>query len=243
MEGYEAETYGERIAARYDELYADLDPADAVETLADLAERRGRVLELAIGTGRIALPLADRGIDVQGVDISEAMVARLRSKPGGEAIPVTMGDFAEVPVEGRYGVVFVAFNTFFGLTTQEEQVRCFENVAAHLTEDGVFVLEAFIPDLTRFDRKQRVGAISIELDEVQLEATKYDPVAQRSTSQHVLVTERGIELIPVVVRFAWPSELDQMARLAGLRLQERWGGWDRRPFTADSERHVSVYGR
>jgi SAM-dependent methyltransferase len=243
VEGYEADTYGERIAARYDELYADLDPKDAAETLARLAEGRGRVLELAIGTGRIALPLAEGGAEVHGVDVSEAMVARLRSKPGGDAIPVTMGNFADVPVEGRYGLVFVAFNTFFGLTTQEEQVRCFENVAAHLADDGVFVLEVFVPDVTRFDRKQRVSAISVELDEVQLEATNYDPVAQRSTSQHVFLSARGVELYPVVIRFAWPAELDLMARLAGLRLHERWGGWDRGPFTADSGHHVSVYGR
>jgi hypothetical protein len=243
MEGYEAETYGERIAGRYDELYAELDPKDAVQTLARLAEGRGPVLELAIGTGRIAVPLAARGVELHGVDVSEAMVARLRGKPGGEAIPVTMGNFADVPVEGRYGVVFIAFNTFFGLTTQEEQVRCFENVAAHLADDGVFVLEAFVPDVTRFDRSQRVSAITVELEEVQLEATSYDPVGQRSTTQQVFLSPRGVELIPVVIRFAWPAELDLMARLAGLTLHERWGGWDRRPFTADSERHVSVYGR
>jgi SAM-dependent methyltransferase len=243
VESYEAETYGERIAQRYDRLYADLDPADAVATLAELAQARGPVLELGIGTGRIALPLAERGIEVHGVDASEAMAGRLRSKPGGDAIPVTIGNFADVPVEGRYGVVFVAFNTFFGLTTQEEQVRCFENVAAHLADDGVFVLEVFVPDVGRFDRGQRVSAISVELDEVQLEATRYDPVAQRSSTQHVFLSPKGVELIPVVIRFAWPAELDLMARVAGLRLHERWGGWDRRPFTADSERQVSAYGR
>jgi hypothetical protein len=243
VEGYDARTYGDRVAARYDELYADLDPTDAVETLARLAAGRGPVLELAIGTGRIALPLAGRGVEVHGIDVSEAMVERLRAKPGGDRIPVTMGDFADVPVEGRYPLVFVAFNTFFGLTTQDEQVRCFANVAAHLEDDGVFVLEGFVPDVTRYDRNQRVAAIKVELDEVQLETSRYDPVAQRSTSQHVFLGPGGIELIPVVIRFAWPAELDLMARLAGLRLRERWGGWDRRPFTAESERHVSVYGR
>jgi len=243
MKGYEPETYGERIAARYDDLYAELDPTDAVEAIARLAGGRGPVLELAIGTGRIALPLAERGVEVHGVDVSEAMVARLRSKAGGAEIPVTMGNFADVPVEGRYAVVFVAFNTFFGLTTQDEQVRCFENVAAHLAEEGVFALEVFVPDVTRFDRNQRVSATTVELDEVQLEATSYDPVGQRSTSQHVFLSSRGVELYPVVVRFAWPAELDLMARLAGLRLCERWGGWDGRPFTAESGHHVSIYGR
>lgn len=243
MEGYEAETYGERIADRYDDLYAELDPTAAVEAIARLGGGQGPVLELAIGTGRIALPLAERGVEVHGIDVSERMVARLRSKPGGEAIPVTMGNFADVAVERRYAVVFVAFNTFFGLTTQEEQVRCFENAAAHLGDEGVFIVEGFVPDLTRFDRNQRVSATTVELDEVQLEATRYDPVAQRSTSQHVFLSAKGVELYPVVVRFVWPAELDLMARIAGLRLRERWGDWDGRPFTADSVRHVSVYGR
>ena len=243
MEGYGAETYGERIAQRYDDLYGELDPEPAVEAIARLAGGRGPVLELAIGTGRIALPLTERGIEVHGVDVSDAMVARLRSKPGGGAIPVTMGNFADVPVEGQYGIVFIAFNTFFGLTTQDEQVRCFENVAAHLGENGFFAIEAFVPDMARFDRNQRVSAITVELDEVQLEASKYDPVAQRSTSQHVFLSPKGVELYPVVIRFAWPAELDLMARLAGLRLHERWGGWDGRPFTADSGHHVSIYGR
>ena len=243
MEGYETSTYGDRVAARYDEVYADLDPTDAVEALVRLAGGRGPVLELAIGTGRIALPLAEQGVEVHGVDASEAMVERLRAKPGGDRIPVTMGDFAEVPVEGRFPVVFVAFNTFFALESQEQQVRCFENVAAHLTDDGVFALEAFVPDVARFDRSQRVGAINVELDEVQFEITRYDPVDQRVTSQHVFLGPRGIELTPVVIRFAWPAELDLMARLAGLRLRERWGDWDGRPFTAESGRHVSVYER
>jgi hypothetical protein len=243
MEGYGAETYGERIAQRYDDLYGELDPEPAVEAIARLAGGRGPVLELAIGTGRIALPLTERGVEVHGVDVSDAMVARLRSKPGGGAIPVTMGNFADVPVEGRYGIVFIAFNTFFGLTTQDEQVRCFENVAAHLGENGFFAIEAFVPDMARFDRNQRVSAITVELDEVQLEASKYDPVVQRSTSQHVFLSPKGVELYPVVIRFAWPAELDLMARLAGLRLHERWGGWDGRPFTADSGHHVSIYGR
>jgi SAM-dependent methyltransferase len=201
------------------------------------------VLELGIGTGRIAVPLTDRGVEVHGVDASEAMISRLRAKPGGDRIPVTMGDFADVPVEGRYALVFVAFNTFFALTTQEEQVRCFENVAAHLADDGVFAIEVFVPDVNRFERGQRVGAIKVELDEVQLETTRYDPVAQRATTQHVFLRPGGIELTPVVIRFAWPSELDLMARVAGLRLRERWGGWNGRPFTAESGHHVSLYER
>jgi SAM-dependent methyltransferase len=243
MEEWRPESYGERIAGRYDELVAELDPADAVDALARLAGGRGPVLELGIGTGRIAIPLTDRGLDVHGVDASEAMVSRLRAKPGGDRIPVTMANFADVPVEGGYAVIFVAFNTFFALTTQEEQVRCFENVAAHLADDGVFAVEGFVPDVNRFDRGQRIGAIKVGLDEVQLETTRYDPVAQRATTQHVFLSPRGIELTPVVIRFAWPSELDLMARVAGLRLRERWGGWDGRPFTAESGHQVSIYER
>lgn len=243
MEGWLPESYGERIAERYDALYAALDPTNAVDALARLAGGRGPVLELAIGTGRIALPLAERGVEVHGVDVSEAMVARLRAKPGGERIPVTMGDFADVPVDGRYAVVFIAFNTFFALTTQDAQVLCFENVAARLVDDGLFVVEGFFPDVARFDRTQRVGAINVELEEVQLEATRYEPLEQRITTQHIFLSASGIELAPVVLRYAWPSELDLMARLAGLRLRERWGDWDGRPPTAESGRLVSVYAR
>lgn len=243
MEGYEARTYGDRIAERYDERHAEIDPADSVETLARLAGEGGRVLELAIGTGRIALPLAERGVEVYGVDASEAMVAKLRAKPGGERIPVTIGDFADVDVEGRFRVIFVAFNTFFALTSQEAQLKCFANAAAHLDEDGVFVLDVFVPDPTRYDRNQRVSAMNVELDAVDLETTRYDPVEQVMTTHHMRLSPSGIELYPIVGRFAWPAELDLMARLAGLRLHERWGGWDGAPFTADSRMHVSVYGR
>jgi SAM-dependent methyltransferase len=242
VENYEpGMSFGEDVAERYDDTPRG-DEEVAVAFLERLAGG-GPALELAIGTGRIALPLAARGVPVQGIDISPAMVARLRRKPGGDQIPVTMGDFSEVAVPGTFRLVYVVFNTLFNLLTQEEQVRCFENVAAHLADDGVFALEAFVPDVARFDRGQRVGAIKVELDEVQFELSRYDPVDQRVTSQHVFLGPRGTELTPVVIRFAWPAELDLMARLAGLRLRERWGGWDGRPFKDQSERHVSVYGR
>jgi SAM-dependent methyltransferase len=242
MEGFEARTYGDLIADLYDELYAELDPTAAVDVLAELAGA-GPVLELAIGTGRIALPLAERGVEVHGIDISERMVERLRAKPGGERIPVTFGDFADVGVEGRFPLVFIAFNTFFALSSQDEQVRCFANVAQHVAEDGVFVLEGFVPDLGRFRQHQNVSAIKVELDTVMLDAARHDPVEQRVDAQHVFIRESGIRLQPVRIRYAWPAELDLMARLAGLRLRERWGAWDRSPFGADSQRHVSVYER
>jgi SAM-dependent methyltransferase len=240
VEGYEARTYGDLIADVYDELYGELDPATAVEVLAALAGG-GPALELAIGTGRIALPLADRGVEVHGIDVSEAMVERLRAKPGGDRIPVTIGDFADVGVDGRFALVFVVFNTFFALTSQEDQVRCFANVAARLTDGGVFVLEAFMPDLARFRRHQTVTAPTVDVDRVMLDVTRHDPVAQRIDSQHILISESGIRLQPVHIRYAWPAELDLMAQLARMRLRDRWADWDRSPFTADSDKHVSVY--
>jgi SAM-dependent methyltransferase len=243
MEGYGPATYGDRIADTYDELYQDtLDTEGAVETLADLA-RGGPVLELAIGTGRLALPLAERGLEVHGIDVSERMVGKLREKPGGDAIPVTMGDFADVPVDGTFRLVFVAFNTLFGLLTQEDQLRCFANVPEHLTDDGVFVVEAFFPDLARFDRGQRIQVNHVDAESVMFDTSRHDPVEQRVDSQHVVITEGETKLYPVSIRYAFPSELDLMARLAGLELRERWGNWKREPFTAESNRHVSVYAR
>ncbi len=240
MEGYDAATYGDRIAEVYDERHALLDPTEAVAALADLAAG-GRVLELAIGTGRVALPLAARGVEVHGVDASEEMVARLRAKPGGERIPVTIGDLAEVPVEGSFGLVFVVFNTFFALTTQEAQCALFAKVAEHLAAGGRFVIEAFVPDLGRFDRNQRLAVLGVELDRVLLDASEHDPVTQTVQTQHVVLEAGGTRMFPVHLRYAWPSELDLMARLAGLRLEDRWGGWRREPFTAASTQHVSVY--
>ena len=241
MDGYTADTYGERIAAIYDDWYSGHDEA-AITTLGELA-RGGPALELGIGTGRIALPLAARGVEMHGIDASEAMVARLRAKPGGTSLPVTVGDFAAVPVEGRFSLVFAVFTTFFALTTQEDQVRCFRNVAPRLTEDGVFLIEAFVPDLARFVRGQHTQTRRVETDRVILHVSRHDPVLQQVTSQDIEICEAGTRLYPVVVRYAWPAELDLMARLAGLRLRHRWGGWQREPFTAASTTHVSVYER
>lgn len=202
------------------------------------------MLELAIGTGRIALPLAERGVDVHGVDISESMVARLRAKPGGDQLPVTIGDFADVPVDGTYRLIYVVFNTLYNLVTQDEQVRCFENVAAHLTDDGVFVVEASTPSsLHRLRDHQYVDAEAIGVDWVRLDVGRHDPLTQLLDETHVTLSADGVRLAPVVTRYVWPSEMDLMARLAGLRLHNRWGGWMRQPFTATSKRHVSVYGR
>jgi SAM-dependent methyltransferase len=238
---YDAATYGERMAEVYDEWFAvPPDTEDTVEFLSDLAGP-GPVLELGIGTGRVALPLAQRGHEVHGVDASEAMVEKLRAKSGD--MPVAIGDFAELDIEGEFSLVYVVFNTFFALLSQEDQVRCFSNVARRLGEGGVFVIEAFVPDMTRWDRDQRMEAHHVEDDSVILGVSRHDAVEQRVASNHLVVSEAGVKMYPVRLRYAWPSELDLMARLAGLRLRERWGGWRREPFTASSVKHVSVYER
>jgi SAM-dependent methyltransferase len=228
------------------EIYDDVprgDESAAVEFLEQLAGG-GPALELAIGTGRIALPLAARGIQVDGIDISPAMVAKLRAKAGGEEISVMIGDFADVPVEGTYRLIFVVFNSLFNLLTQEDQVRCFERVAAHLTDGGSFVVEAFVPTfLTRLRDDQYVDAEAIGVDEVRLDVGRHDPVTQRLDESHVHLSRQGVRLYPIVTRYAWPSELDLMARIAGLRLKDRWAGWKREPFTSTSRSHVSVYAR
>ncbi len=236
-------SYGEDTAETYDDLSHRGDETETVAFLERLA-RGGPALELAVGTGRIALPLAERGVQVDGIDVSPEMIAKLRAKPGGDQISVTMGDFADVPVQGRYPLIFVVFNTLFNLPTQEDQVRCFENVANHLTDDGVLVVEGMFPAyLYRLADDQYVDAEAIGIDEVRLDVGQHDPVTQRLDESHVTLSRAGIHLNPVSTRYAWPSELDLMARLAGLRLKERWGGWNREPFRPASDNLVSVYGR
>jgi SAM-dependent methyltransferase len=234
--------YGDRWADVYDEHHGWLDPAAAVEFLAGLAGD-GRALELAIGTGRVALPLAGRGVAVEGVDASEAMVARLRAKPGGDSLPVVIGDMAEVPVNGPFRLVYLIFNTLFGLLTQARQAECFTNVARVLGPDGVFVIECFVPDLARFDRGQRIRAREVTEDSATIEVSRHDAVLQRVNTQIVTLDGRGMSLRPVALRYAWPAELDLMAGAAGLRLAERYGDWDRRPFDSLSANHISVYQR
>src|SRR6266511_137112 len=243
MEHYEpVMSFGEEVA----EIYDDVQRGDELATVAFLEElaRGGPALELAIGTGRIALPLAARGVRVDGIDLSTAMVGKLREKPGGDQISVTIGDFAEVPVAGTYRLIYVVFNTLFNLLTQEDQLRCFENVAAHLTDDGSFVVEAGVPGwLYRLERNQHVDAEAVGVDEVRLDVARHDPVTQRLEESHVHLTRDGVRLYPIVQRYSWPAELDLMARIAGLRLKERWDGWQREPCRSRSTMHVSVYGR
>jgi len=238
---YSPSTYGDRIAAVYDHWHSvPEDAEEAAEFLAGLAES-GPALELGIGTGRVALPLSSRGVEVHGIDASEAMVAKLRAKPGGREIPVTIRDFAGVDDEGQYRLIFVVFNTFFALLTQEDQVRCFANVAAHLDKTGVFVIQAFMPDLTLFDRGSRVAATEVGVDRAVLDVGRIDPTSQEIVTQHLVIESGQVSSYPVRLRYAWPSELDLMARLAGLRLRERWSGWNRGPFGPSSGQHISVY--
>jgi SAM-dependent methyltransferase len=243
MEPYGPSTYGDRIAEVYDEWYAPrMDPTDAVDLLAELAGE-GRALELGIGTGRVALPLAARGVRVSGIDASRAMVERLRAKPGGGEIDVTIGDFADVAVEGVFSLVYVPFTTFFALLSQAEQIRCLCNVAASLEPGGWFVLDAFVPDLTRYNNNQAVFTQEVGSTSVVLDASRHDPVAQRVDSSHVVLTEGGVRIYPVALRYAWPAELDAMAMAAGLDPAQRYGGYDRRPFDRSSTHHVSIFRR
>jgi len=237
---YADETYGERVAGVYDEWHPNYDPF-AIDMLAELAHG-GRALELGIGTGRIALPLSERNVEVHGIDAAQSMISRLRSKPGSDRITVTQGSFADVAVEGEFALVYVVFNTFFALSSQDEQVRCFANVAAHLSRDGCFVIEAFVPDPTRFHHNQVNSVTKVTEERVELDVGRHDATVQRVISQKVILTDGGnVRLYPVQIRYAWPSELDLMARLAGLQLRERWGNWNREPFTSESQKHISVY--
>ena len=247
MEGdYTEATYGDKIADIYDDTYLDASARDTDGAVAFLSRLAGPgpALELGVGTGRVALPLTQAGVEVHGIDASEAMVERLREKPGGEDIHVTIGDFADFSLEERFPVIYVVFNTFFGLLTQDAQLACMECVARHLTPDGAFVMQAFVPDVTRFDaHNQRVSVETVSLDELVLETSSHDPFTQRTDSHHVVIREAGVRLYPVRIRYAYPSELDLMAKIAGLRLRERWADWDRSTFPSRAWQHVSVWGR
>ena len=234
--------FGERVAERYDERYAYLtDPAvvdPIVAFLADLG-RDGAALELGIGTGRIALPLARRGVRVHGIELSNAMVARLRAKPGAEQIGVTIGDFATTTVEATFSVAYLVANTIMNLTTQDEQVACFRNVAAHLEPGGRFVIEVLVPGLRRLPPGETFQAFDVR--PTHLGFDEYDVARQGLVSHHYWVAEDKVEVFSPPFRYVWPSELDLMARLAGMTLRERWSGWNREPFTSESTKHVSVW--
>jgi len=235
-------SFGPDVAASYD-LHLRGDEEETLRLLAELAGD-GPALELAIGTGRIGLPLAQAGIRVDGIEQSSAMVNVLRTKPGGDELQVTLGDMSEVGTGATYRLVFLVYNTLFNLLTQDGQVRCFQNAARHLADDGVFLVEALTPNsLYRLRDDQYVDAEHVGATSVTLDVARFDPVTQVLDESHVTLGSDGIRVSPIVTRYVWPSEMDLMARLAGLRLKDRWGGWHREPFDARSSRHVSVYGR
>ena len=240
--GDHEEYFGERVAAAYDERSANMfDPAvvgPAVDLLAELAGD-GAALEFAIGTGRIAVPLSQRGVRVAGIDNSEAMLARLREKPGVDRIEAMVGDMAATRVDGEFSLVYLVFNTIFNLVTQDGQVACFANAAAHLPSGGRFVIEARVPELQRLPLGQTV--LPWRAEPSGISAYVYDVVTQRLSGQHYHFIDGGVETSPTEMRYAWPAELDLMARLAGMRLTDRWAGWGREPFTGLSPAHVSVY--
>jgi SAM-dependent methyltransferase len=234
--------FDERVAARYDQSAAEMfDPAvvdPVIDLLVELAGS-GRALELGIGTGRIALPLAQRGVPVHGIELSKAMVARLRAKPGGENIGVTIGDFATTTADGTFSLAYLVFNTILNLTTQAAQIACFRNVAAHLEPGGCFVIEVGVPGLQRLPPGETIRAFHVS--ETRWGFDEYDVGTQGLTSHHFEIVDGKLERLSVPFRYAWPSELDLMALLAGMRLRERWSGWRREPFTSDSREHVSVW--
>jgi SAM-dependent methyltransferase len=224
--------FGERVAARYDEQTAGMEIEPAVDFLAELAGE-GSALELGIGTGRIALPLSQRSVRVHGIDLSTAMVAKLREKPGADAIGVTIGDFATTKVEGTFSLAYLVFNTINNLTTQDEQVACFANVAAHLDSGGCFVIEVGVPNTAPLE--------VFDLSDTHVGIDELDFDTQRLVSHHFTLVDGQWERLSVPFRSVSPAELDLMAQLAGMSLRERWSDWNRTPFTADSTKHVSVW--
>jgi SAM-dependent methyltransferase len=234
--------FGEDVAARYDdsssEMFQSTVIGPTVDFLAGLAGD-GAALEFGIGTGRIAVPLAQRGVRVHGIDLSEAMVARLRAKPGAESIGVTIGDFATSRVEGTFSVAYLVYNTINNLTTQEEQVACFENVSAHLEPGGCFVIEVGVPNLRRLPPGETVRPFTVT--PTRLGFDEYDVVNQGLISHHHWRVGDKWEALSMPFRYVWPAELDLMARIAGMKLRERWSGWSHEPFTSESTKHVSVW--
>ncbi|MEL6829490.1 MAG: class I SAM-dependent methyltransferase [Pseudomonadota bacterium] len=233
-------TFGELNAGEYDDLHDPGTTAESVELISALAGN-GRILELAIGTGRMALPLAAKGHNVSGIEGSPDMLAILREKPGGAAIESIVGDYADVGLAGPFDFVFLVFNTLFNLTSQEDQLRCFRNVGARLAPGGAFLVETFVPDFSGYHNHQRMRTMHVGFNSVWYEAAIHDPLRQVIDMQRVRIQGSDITLKPLPMRYAWPAEIDLMAKLGGLELEHRWGGWNREPFSKDSNMHVSLY--
>ena len=241
MKGFDPRTsFGHETSRDYDAVSKRGDEEETVAFLAGLAGG-GEALELAVGTGRIALPLLKAGVRVDGIELSKDMVDRMREKPGGDQVEVVMGDMSRVTTGRSYGLVYLVFNTIGNLLTQDDQVRCFENAARHLTDDGVFVVECRVPTAPARPGHQFIDVEELELDHVELGVSRYDPLTQILDVNHVHLGADGLGFSPIRLRLAYPPEFDLMARIAGLRLRDRWGGWNGEPFTAASWRHISVY--
>lgn len=231
-----------RAAAVYDassaSMFDDAVLGPTVEFLAGFA-RGGRALEFAVGTGRVALPLRARGVDVWGIELSQAMVGQMVAKPGGDAAPVVVGDMVTTRVESTFSLVYLVFNTITNLLSQDEQVACFRNAAAHLAPGGHFVVEVFVPDLRRLPMGETI--VPFDVSPTHLGFDEYDVANQRLVSRHYWIGSRGTETFHTPHRYAYPAEYDLMARLAGMTLVERWADWHRTPFTSESRSHVSVW--
>ena len=241
MKGFDPRTsFGHETSRDYDAVSKRGDEEETVAFLAGLAGG-GEALELAVGTGRIALPLMKAGVRVDGIELSKDMVDRMREKEGGDQVEVVMGDMSRVTTGRSYGLVYLVFNTIGNLLTQDDQVRCFENAARHLTDDGVFVVECRVPTAPARPGHQFIDVEELELDHVELGVSRYDPLTQILDVNHVRLGTAGLGFSPIRLRLAYPPEFDLMARIAGLRLRDRWGGWNGEPFTAASWRHISVY--
>jgi len=239
MKDYRASTYGDKVADIYDKEYGDFDP-EMIERIFEFAPN-GSAFELGIGTGRVALPLLKKGMKVDGIDSSISMVNKLKAKPGSKNISIQIGDFSKFQTAKKYDVVFVVFNTFFSLLTQDDQISCFKSVYNALKPDGKFIIEAFVPDPARLAKGQTTMISDIEQDSVSMEYTMYDVADQMVTSQLVRISEKGIKMVPIIIRYAYPAEFDLMAKLTGFELSERWANWKKEPFTSKSGFHISVY--
>jgi Methyltransferase domain len=243
--GYDDGYFDQRIAATYDESSADMFDSAVVEPTVDFLAglaNGGRALELGIGTGRIGLPLAARGVEVHGIELSQAMVAQLRTKPGGVGITVTIGDFATARADGPFRLAYLVFNTIMNLTTQAAQVACFRNVAVHLEPGGSFVIEVGVPSLRKLPPGESIRAFHVS--EKRWGIDEFDVANQGLTSHHFEIGDDGrLDRLSIPFRYVWPAELDLMAELAGMQLRERWAGWQREPFTSESTKHVSVWER
>lgn len=242
MKGFGSRTFGELYAEEYDALHDPGTTDDCVNLIAELAQNR-TLLELAIGSGRVALPLKTRGCDICGFDASPEMLNLLKQKPGGSEIETWVADMADFSIGRKFGFAFLVFNTLYNLTTQSAQVSCFRSVADHLDPGGLFLVEAFMPNRERFEDNQSLKAKHVSMSTVWLEAAQHNPVSQTVDYQRVRINEDGSQLMPLAMRYVWPSELDLMAALAGFEPVEKWGGWHKQPLTASSDMYVALYAR